>query len=187
MTILKKKKNSGSFKIVTYQSESVKGSFCRYKKALCFWSLEISLYLELFCFLSLFLCFSFFLCNLCSGTCRSCRVKSQGDRNIQLWIWNFLLFRSPRIFCPFSFLFPAVPTSLISFLILPSPYLVLLFFVIFIPLRFSGHFVVVGQRLLGEEKGSFRWHMMEYRLDKTWVKHCKYYTSLCGQEYFTGI
>ena len=29
-----------------------RGSFCRYRKALCFWSLGISLYLELFCFLS---------------------------------------------------------------------------------------------------------------------------------------
>ena len=33
------------------------GSFCRYRKALCFWSLGTSLYLELFCFLSLFLLF----------------------------------------------------------------------------------------------------------------------------------
>lgn len=33
------------------------GSFCRYRKALCFWSLGISLHLELFCFLSLFLLF----------------------------------------------------------------------------------------------------------------------------------
>ena len=43
------------------------GSFCRYRKALYFWSLGISLYLELFCFLSFI---TFVLRNLCSGTHR---------------------------------------------------------------------------------------------------------------------
>ena len=43
------------------------GSFCRYLKALYFWSLGISLYLELFCFLSFI---TFVLRNLCSGTHR---------------------------------------------------------------------------------------------------------------------
>ena len=43
------------------------GSFCRYRKALYFWSLGISLYLELFCSLSFI---SFVLRNLCSGTHR---------------------------------------------------------------------------------------------------------------------
>ena len=42
-------------------------SFCRYQKALYFWSLGISLYLELFCFPSFI---SFVLRNLCSGTHR---------------------------------------------------------------------------------------------------------------------
>ena len=44
-----------------------KGSFCRYRKALYFWSLGISLYLELFCFLSFI---TIVLRNLCSGTHR---------------------------------------------------------------------------------------------------------------------
>ena len=43
------------------------GSFCRYRKALYFWSLGISLYLELFCFLSFI---TIVLRNLCSGTHR---------------------------------------------------------------------------------------------------------------------
>ena len=43
------------------------GSFCRYRKALFFWSLGISLYLELFCFLSFI---TIVLRNLCSGTHR---------------------------------------------------------------------------------------------------------------------
>ena len=43
------------------------GSFCRYRKALYFWSLGISLYLELFCFLSFN---TIVLRNLCSGTHR---------------------------------------------------------------------------------------------------------------------
>ena len=41
------------------------GSFCRYRKALQFWSFGISLYLELFCFRSFI---SFVLRNLYSGT-----------------------------------------------------------------------------------------------------------------------
>ena len=46
------------------------GSFCRYRKALFFWSLGISLYLELFCFLSFI---TIVLRNLCSGTHRKNR------------------------------------------------------------------------------------------------------------------
>ena len=46
------------------------GSFCRYRKALCFWSLGISLYLKLFCFLSFV---SFVSRNFCCGTCKSCQ------------------------------------------------------------------------------------------------------------------
>ena len=46
---------------------SLSGSFCRYRKALYFWSLGISLYLELFCFLSFI---TIVLRNLCSGTHR---------------------------------------------------------------------------------------------------------------------
>ena len=38
---------------------------CDIRKAMCVWSLGISLYLELICFLS------FVLRNFCSGTCRS--------------------------------------------------------------------------------------------------------------------
>ena len=49
-----------------------KGSFCRYRKALYFWSLGISLYLELFCFLSFI---TIVLRNLCSGTHRRNRKK----------------------------------------------------------------------------------------------------------------
>ena len=44
-----------------------RGRFCRYRKALYFWSLGISLYLELFCFLSFI---TIVLRNLCSGTHR---------------------------------------------------------------------------------------------------------------------
>ena len=51
------------------------GSFCRYRKALYFWSLGISLYLELFCFLSFI---TIVLRNLCSGTHR---------RNPLLGVW----------------------------------------------------------------------------------------------------
>ena len=47
--------------------EAFLGSFCRYRKALYFWSLGISLYLELFCFLSFI---TIVLRNLCSGTHR---------------------------------------------------------------------------------------------------------------------
>ena len=47
--------------------ELIFGSFCRYRKALYFWSLGISLYLELFCFLSFI---TIVLRNLCSGTHR---------------------------------------------------------------------------------------------------------------------
>ena len=47
------------------------GSFCRYRKALFFWSLGISLYLELFCFLSFI---TIVLRNLCSGTHRKNQV-----------------------------------------------------------------------------------------------------------------
>ena len=49
------------------------GSFCRYRKALFFWSLGISLYLELFCFLSFI---TIVLRNLCSGTHRKNREMS---------------------------------------------------------------------------------------------------------------
>ena len=52
------------------------GSFCRYRKALYFWSLGISLYLELFCFLSFI---TIVLRNLCSGTRR---------RNLLLVAWQ---------------------------------------------------------------------------------------------------
>ena len=51
----------------TQISSSQSGSFCRYRKALYFWSLGISLYLELFCFLSFI---TIVLRNLCSGTHR---------------------------------------------------------------------------------------------------------------------
>ena len=53
------------------------GSFCRYRKALFFWSLGISLYLELFCFLSFI---TIVLRNLCSGTHRKNRFL--GGRKI---------------------------------------------------------------------------------------------------------
>ena len=49
------------------QMQQENGSFCRYRKALYFWSLGISLYLELFCFLSFI---TIVLRNLCSGTHR---------------------------------------------------------------------------------------------------------------------
>ena len=50
----------------------INGSFCRYRKALYFWSLGISLYLELFCFLSFI---TIVLRNLCSGTHRRNRIN----------------------------------------------------------------------------------------------------------------
>ena len=50
----------------------ISGSFCRYRKALYFWSLGISLYLELFCFLSFI---TIVLRNLCSGTHRRNRIS----------------------------------------------------------------------------------------------------------------
>ena len=49
-----------------------RGSFCRYRKALYFWSLGISLYLELFCFLSFI---TIVLRNLCYGTHRRNRFR----------------------------------------------------------------------------------------------------------------
>ena len=62
------------------------GSFCKYRKALCFWSLGISLYLELFCFQSLFLLF-YVICAplpaeaaqncVCSANMRSVLIKSR--------------------------------------------------------------------------------------------------------------
>ena len=57
------------FKLKTESSRKLSnfGSFCRYRKALYFWSLGISLYLELFSFPSLI---SFVLRNLYSGTHR---------------------------------------------------------------------------------------------------------------------
>ena len=45
------------------KTPGIVGSFCRYRRALYFWSLGISLYLELFRFLSFI---TFVLRNLCS-------------------------------------------------------------------------------------------------------------------------
>ena len=59
-----------------------RGSFCRYRKALYFWSLGISLYLELFCFLSFI---TIVLRNLCSGTHR--RNPKRGLSLI--WPYNY--------------------------------------------------------------------------------------------------
>ena len=56
-----------------------KGSFCRYRIALYFWSLGISLYLELFNFLSFI---TFVLSNMCSGTHRG--NLNKGNRYFQL-------------------------------------------------------------------------------------------------------
>ena len=60
-------KHSLNFKTESSRKLSNFGSFCRYRKALYFWSLGISLYLELFCFPSFI---SFVLRNLYSGTHR---------------------------------------------------------------------------------------------------------------------
>ena len=62
------------------------GSFSRYRKALYFWSLGISLYLELFSCLSFI---TIILRNLCSGM-KVLRISSDGDDGrICFLVWNF--------------------------------------------------------------------------------------------------
>ena len=63
---------------------SLIGSFCRYRKALYFWSLGISLYLELFCFLSFI---TIVLRNLCFGTHRRNRLIA-GRYSSICFHWN---------------------------------------------------------------------------------------------------
>ena len=67
-----------TFPLLTYF-----GSFCRYRKALYFWSLGISLYLELFCFLSFI---TFVLRNLCSGTHRRHPYFLPGFSDHKIWL-----------------------------------------------------------------------------------------------------
>ena len=68
----------------TSQLEKVGPTFCRYRKALYFWSLGISLYLELFCFLSFI---TFVLRNLRSGTHRRNQLfqVSRDDLHSDSW------------------------------------------------------------------------------------------------------
>ena len=76
-TIEKVSANEKRYDIIAKMVKQVLlGSFCRYRKALYFWSLGISLYLELFCFLSFI---TIVLRNLCSGTHR---------RNLLLVAWQ---------------------------------------------------------------------------------------------------
>ena len=67
--------------------ETKTGSFCRYRKALYFWSLGINLYLELFCFLSFI---TFVLRNLCSGTHRRNPKTRFRIRDSRYWITDSL-------------------------------------------------------------------------------------------------
>ena len=72
----------GFFWVGKFGKVGIFGSFCRYRKALYFWSLGISLYLEFFCFLSFI---TFVLRNLCSGTHRRNRIFLVFKR-----IWRFV-------------------------------------------------------------------------------------------------
>ena len=69
------------FSPTQFSLESSLGPFCRYRKKLCFWSLGISLYLELFC------SFSFF--NVISTPLPAeAAVLCTGNQMISSAIWN---------------------------------------------------------------------------------------------------
>ena len=65
----------------TWLGEDKTGSFCRYRKALYFWSLGISLYLELFCFLSFITIVYYVICApvLTEGTIKQSYDDERGE------------------------------------------------------------------------------------------------------------